>query len=70
MPMNITDSFHMYKIENFIGNVFYIFNIFAQNIDCGNTLESHWRGDLNEHPQSMFLSKNNGLVFVQRLKNY
>ena len=27
------------KIENFIGKVFDIFNIYAQNIDCGSTLE-------------------------------
>ena len=32
--------------------------IFAQNIDCGYTLEPPWRGGSNEYPQSMFWSKN------------
>ena len=34
------------------------FNIFAQNIDCGYTLEPPRRGGSNEYPQSMFWSKN------------
>ena len=34
------------------------FNIFAQNIDCGYTLEPPHRGSSNEYPQSMFWSKN------------
>ena len=34
------------------------FLIFAQNIDCGYTLEPPRRGDSNEYPQSMFWSKN------------
>ena len=36
----------------------YIFLIFAQNIDCGYTLEPPRRGGSNEYPQSMFWSKN------------
>ena len=35
-----------------------IFLIFAQNIDCGYTLEPPRRGGSNEYPQSMFWSKN------------
>ena len=35
-----------------------IFNIFAQNIDCGYSLEPPRRGGSNEYPQSMFLSRN------------
>ena len=35
-----------------------IFLIFAQNIDCGHTLEPPRRGGSNECPQSMFWSKN------------
>ena len=35
-----------------------IFLIFAQNIDCGYTLEPPRRGGSNEYPQSVFLSKN------------
>ena len=36
-----------------------IFNISAQNIDCGYSLEPPRRGGSNEYPQSMFLSRNN-----------
>ena len=35
-----------------------IFHISAQNIDCGYSLEPHRRGDSNEYPQSIFLSRN------------
>ena len=45
--------------------IFDIFHIFAQNIDCGYTLEPPGRGrepprrgGSNEYPQSMFWSKN------------
>ena len=45
------DFFSAVKIENFQLKFFYIFLIFAQNIDCGYTLDC-------EYPQSMFWSKN------------
>ena len=35
-----------------------IFHMFAQNIDCGYSLEPPRRGGSNEYPQSMFLSRN------------
>ena len=35
-----------------------IFNISAQNIDCGYSLEPPRWGGSNEHPQSMFLTRN------------
>ena len=38
--------------------MFDVFLIFAQNIDCGYTLEPPRRGGSNEYPQSMFWSKN------------
>ena len=38
--------------------MFDIFLIFAQNIDCGYTLEPPRRGGSNEYPQSMFYSNN------------
>ena len=38
-------------IKNFQKNKFDIFNIFAQNIDCGYTLEPPRRGGSNEYPQ-------------------
>ena len=34
-----------------------IFKIYAQNIDCGYSLEPPRRGGSNEYPQSMFLSR-------------
>ena len=46
------------KIENFQWKTFDIFLIFAQNIDCGYTLEPPRRGGSNEYPHSMFWSKN------------
>ena len=46
------------KTENFQLKMFDIFLIFAQNIDCGYTLEPPGRGGSNEYPQSMFWSKN------------
>ena len=46
------------KIGNFQLKIFDIFLIFAQNIDCGYTLEPPRRGGSNEYPQSMFWSKN------------
>ena len=35
-----------------------IFHIFAQNKDCGYSLEPPQRGGSNEYPQTMFSSKN------------
>ena len=46
------------KIENFQLKNVDIFLIFAQNIDCGYSLEPPRRGGSNEYPQSMFWSKN------------
>ena len=54
-PFNITKTL---KIEHFQLKKFDIFLIFAQNIDCGYTLEPPRRGGSNEYPQSMFWSKN------------
>ena len=39
-----------------------IFHIFAQNIDCGYSLEPAWRGGSNDYPQSFFF-------FEQKEKN-
>ena len=48
---------HLYIVKlGFIG-VYIIFRIFAQNIDCGYSLEPPRRGGSNEYPQSMFLTK-------------
>ena len=45
---------HFYIVKlGFIG-VYIIFLTFAQNIDCGYSLEPPRRGGSNEYPQSMF----------------
>ena len=46
------------KTENFKIKMSDIFQISAQNIDCGYSLEPPRRGGSNEYPQSMFLSRN------------
>ena len=45
-------------IENFTRKKNVIFDIFAQNINCGYTLELPRRGGSNEYPQFMFWTKN------------
>ena len=57
-PCNIQRLFIAIKNEIFQQKNFDIFKIFAQNIDCGYTLEPPRRGGSNEYPQSMFWSKN------------
>ena len=57
-PCNIQRFFCALKIGNFQLKIFDIFLIFAQNIDCGYTLEPPCQGGSNEYPQSMFWSKN------------
>ena len=56
--MQYTQIFLALKIETFQLKIFDIFIIFAQNIDCGYTLELPRRGGSNVYPQSMFWSKN------------
>ena len=60
MSMQYTEIFKVLKNENFHKKIFVIFLIFAQNIDCGYTLEPPRRGEavFNEYTQSMFWSKN------------
>ena len=58
MPMQYKEIVKVVKNENFPLKIFDIFLIFAQNIDCGYTLEPPHRGGSNEYPQSMFWSKN------------
>ena len=52
------------KTENFSYKNFDIYHIFAQNIDCGYTLELPRRGSSNEYPQSMFLSRNKKIMYT------
>ena len=55
MPMQYTDIFKVVKPVKFSVDFFFeIFLIFAQNIDCGYSLEPPRRGGSNVYPQSMF----------------
>ena len=54
LPIQYTGIFKVVKNENFQRKSFDIFHFFAQNIDCGYTLELPRRGGSNEYPQSMF----------------
>ena len=57
VPMQYTEILRVVKNENFNQKIFYSFLVFAQNIDCGYTLEPPRRGGSNEYPQSMFWGK-------------
>ena len=46
------------KKENFQIKNSNIFNISAQNIDCGYSLEPHRRDGSNEYPKLMFIQQN------------
>ena len=56
--MQYTEKRLVVKNEKFHWKNFDIFLIFAQNIDCGYTLEPPRQGGSNEYPQSMFWNKN------------
>ena len=56
-PCNIQRLFLVVKNENFTRKILTFFLLFAQNIDCGYSLEPPRRGGSNEYPQSMFWSK-------------
>ena len=58
MSMQYTEIFKVVKYENFQEIFFIFFLIFAQNIDCGYTLEPPRRSGSNEYPQSTLWSKN------------
>ena len=58
MPMRYREILKVVKNENFHQKKLDIFLIFAQNIDCGYTLEPPCRGGSNKYPQSLFWSKN------------
>ena len=45
---------HFYIVKLGFTGVYIIFLIFAQNIDCGYSLEPPRRDGSNEYPQSMF----------------
>ena len=53
-PIQIYKKISSPKTENFQIKNSDIFQISAQNIDCGYSLEPPRRGGSNEYPQSMF----------------
>ena len=55
--MQYTEIYKVLKTENFHQKNFDIFHIFAQNIDCGYTLESPRRSGFNEYPHFFFEAK-------------
>ena len=57
-PIQIYRKFHLQKLKIFRKKNLIFFVFFAQNIDCGYSLEPPRRGGSNEYPQSMFLSRN------------
>ena len=65
MSVQYTAIFHGCKYDKFQMIFFYIFLIFAKNIDCGYTLEPPQRGGSNEYPQSMFWSKNKKNMYTR-----
>ena len=62
-PCIIHREFFSIKIENFIGKI-WLSLMFAQNINCGYTLELPRRGGSNEHLQSIFWCKNKKNIFT------
>ena len=68
--MQHTEIFSPVKIENIHESIFDIFLIFAQNIDCGYTLEPPCRGGSNVYPQSMFQSKNKKNMYTPAYPNF
>ena len=52
------EFFFICKYLKFHQKIFNIFNIIAQNIDCGYTLGQPHGGGSSEYPQSMFWNKN------------
>ena len=65
MSVQYTSIFHGCKNDNFQMKFFDIFLIFAQNIDCGYTLEPPQRGGSNEFTQSLFWSKNKKNLYTR-----
>ena len=61
--MLYTAIFHSCKNDNLQRKNCDVFLNFAQNIDCGYTLEPPQWGGSNEYPHSMFKSKNKKTMY-------
>ena len=64
MPVQYTALFYGCKKDNYQMKNCDVLLIFAQNIDCGYTLEPPQLGGSNEYLQSMFLSKNKKRMYT------
>ena len=64
LPMQYTENFFSLKKLNFRWKNFDAFNILAQNIHCGYTLEPPQQGGSNEYPQCMFWIKNKKIRYT------
>ena len=64
MPIQIHWKFYPPKMAIFQIKNSDIFHISAQNIDCGYSLEPPRRGGSNEYQHSMFLSRNNKIMYT------
>ena len=65
-PCNIQRFFFFFseaKIEISLENLIF-FNIFAQNIHCGYTLELARQGRSNKYPKCMFLMKTKNIRYT------
>ena len=63
-PIQIYRTFHLEKNESFQTKTQIFFNISAQNIDCGYSLEPPRRGGSNEYPQSMFWAEIRKIMYT------
>ena len=63
MPIQIYRKFHLQKLKIFRKNSD-IYQISPQNTDCAYSLEPPRQGGSNEYPQSMFLSRNNKMMYT------
>ena len=68
--MRNTDIFFSCKNRKFHQKNFGIFDIFAQNIDCGYTFEPPRRGGSNEYLQSMLWNSNKKIMFTPLLPHF
>ena len=69
-PIQIYWKFYNQKREIFQIKNSDIFHIFAQNIDCGYSLEPPQWGGFNKYPQSMFLSKIRKIMYTPVNPNF
>ena len=63
-PIQIYTENFTSKNWKFSDKKLYIFKFLLKNIDCGYSLEPPRRGGSNKTPQSMFLRRNNKIMYT------